>query len=43
MNLKFLLLCFQQMSGITINFAKSGVMVLGYLPEEAQRIADRLN
>jgi hypothetical protein len=29
-NLKFLLLCFQQMSGLTINFAKSEVMVLGY-------------
>ena len=29
-NLKFLLLCFQEMSGLTINFAKSEVMVLGY-------------
>ncbi|XP_073358143.1 uncharacterized protein [Aegilops tauschii subsp. strangulata] len=28
-NLKFLLLCFQEISGLTINFAKSEVMVLG--------------
>uniref|UniRef100_A0A453KE83 Reverse transcriptase domain-containing protein n=1 Tax=Aegilops tauschii subsp. strangulata TaxID=200361 RepID=A0A453KE83_AEGTS len=42
-NLKFLLLCFQQMSGLTINFDKSEVMILGYPPEEAQAIADRLN
>ena len=42
-NLKFLLLCFQQMSGLTINFDKSEVMVLGYPPVEAQGIADRLN
>ena len=42
-NLKFLLLCFQQMSGLTINFDKSEVMVLGYPPVEAQAIADRLN
>lgn len=31
-NLKFLLLCFQQMSSIKINFNKSVVMVLGYPP-----------
>uniref|UniRef100_A0A453NDF5 Uncharacterized protein n=1 Tax=Aegilops tauschii subsp. strangulata TaxID=200361 RepID=A0A453NDF5_AEGTS len=42
-HLKFLLLCFQEMSGLTINFAKSEVMVLGYFEEEAQRIANRLN
>src|SRR3990170_7970723 len=42
-NLKFLLLCFQQMSGLRINFDKSEVMVLGYSPEESQLIADRLN
>src|SRR3990170_7929329 len=42
-NLKFLLLCFQQMSGLTINFDKSEVMVLGYPPEETQAVADRLN
>ena len=29
-NLKFLLMCFQEMSGLTINFAKSEVMVLHY-------------
>ncbi|XP_073357890.1 uncharacterized protein [Aegilops tauschii subsp. strangulata] len=40
-NLKFLLLCFQEMSGLTINFAKSEVMVLGYSQAEAQRIANR--
>jgi hypothetical protein len=43
MNLKFLLLCFQQMSGLRINFDKSVVMVLGYSQDERQSIADRLN
>lgn len=43
MNLKFLLLYFQQMSGLTINFSKSEVMVLGYSEDERQSIADRLN
>ena len=42
-NLKFLLLSFQEMSGLTINFAKSEAMVMGYSPMEAQRIASRLN
>ena len=42
-NLKFLLLCFQHLSGLKINFAKSEVMVLGYSPSESQSIANRLN
>ena len=42
-NLKFLLLCFQQMSGLKINFDKSDVMVMGYSPAEALDIANRLN
>uniref|UniRef100_A0A453N7N1 Reverse transcriptase zinc-binding domain-containing protein n=1 Tax=Aegilops tauschii subsp. strangulata TaxID=200361 RepID=A0A453N7N1_AEGTS len=42
-NLKFLLLCFQQMSGLKVNFDKSEVMVLGYSQDERQSIADRLN
>ena len=42
-NLKFLLLCFQQMSGLKINFDKSDVMVMGYSPEECLSIANRLN
>lgn len=29
-NLKFLLLCFESMSGLRINFDKSEVMILGY-------------
>ena len=33
-NLKFLLLCFQQMSGLRVNFDKSAVMVLGYSQDE---------
>lgn len=41
-NLKFLLLCFQQMSGLKINFDKSDVMVMGYSPSERQSITDRL-
>ena len=42
-NLKFLLLCFQLMSGLKINFDKSDVMVMGYSPEECLSIANRLN
>lgn len=42
-DLKFLLLCFQQMSGLNINFDKSEVMILGYSLDEAQLITDRLN
>ena len=42
-NLKFLLLCFQQMFGLKINFDKSDVMVMGYSPTESLAIANRLN
>jgi hypothetical protein len=42
-NLKFLLLCFEAMSGLKINFDKSEVVVMGFDPEEQQRIADNLN
>jgi hypothetical protein len=42
-NLKFLLLCFEEMSGLRINFDKSKVVILGYAPEDQQRIADNLN
>ena len=42
-HLKFLLLYVQEMFGLTINFAKSEVMVLGYAQDERQSIADRLN
>jgi hypothetical protein len=42
-NLKFLLLCFETMSGLKINFDKSEVVVMGYNPEEQQQIADNLN
>jgi hypothetical protein len=42
-NTKFLLLCFEAMSGLKINFDKSEVVVLGYPPEIQQRIADNLN
>ncbi|XP_073363212.1 uncharacterized protein [Aegilops tauschii subsp. strangulata] len=42
-NLNFLLLCFQQMPGLKINFDKSALMVMGYSPTESQAIADRLN
>jgi hypothetical protein len=41
--LKFLLLCFKEMSGLKINFDKSEVLILGYAPEDQQRIADNLN
>ena len=42
-NLKFLLLCFEAMSGLKINFNKSEVMVLGFDDVDRQRIADNLN
>jgi hypothetical protein len=41
-SLKFLLLCFEAMSGLKINFDKSKVVVMGYSPEQ-QKIADNLN
>jgi hypothetical protein len=42
-NRKFLLLCFETMSGLKINFDKSEVVVMGYNPEDQQRIADTFN
>jgi hypothetical protein len=42
-NLKFLLLCFETMSGLKINFDKSEVVILGYSPKDQQQIADSLN
>ena len=42
-NLKFLLLCFEAMSGLKINFDTSEVMIMGFPPDEQQRIADKLN
>lgn len=42
-NLKFLLLCFQHLSGLKINFDKSDVMAMGYSPAECLDIANRLN
>lgn len=41
-NLKFLLLYFEEMSGLKINFDKSEVVVLGYSEAEQHRIADNL-
>ncbi|XP_071677232.1 uncharacterized protein [Lolium perenne] len=42
-NLKFLLLCFENMSGLRINFHKSEVMVLGSTDLEQEAIANLLN
>jgi hypothetical protein len=42
-NRKFLLLCFETMSGLKINFDKSEVVVMGYNPQDQQRIADTFN
>lgn len=41
-NLKFLLLCFQEMPGMAINFAKNEVLVMGY-SELKKSSANRLN
>jgi hypothetical protein len=42
-NLKDILLCFESMSGLRINFHKSEVMVLGMDQEDGPRIARMLN
>jgi hypothetical protein len=42
-NVKFLLLCFEAMSGLKINFCKSEVVIMGYSPKEQHRITDNLN
>jgi hypothetical protein len=42
-NLKFLLNCFESMSGLRINFHKSKVMVLRTTNLEQQRIMNMLN
>ena len=42
-NLKFLLLCFEDMSGLKINFHKSEVFVLDCPIQEQRRIAHMLN
>jgi hypothetical protein len=42
-NLKFLLMCFEEMSGLKINYHKSEVMVMGQSPDIMQRVADMLN
>jgi hypothetical protein len=42
-NLKFLLLCFENMPGLCINFHKSEGMVWATSPEFQQRVANMLN
>ena len=42
-NLKFILLCFEAVSGLKINFAKSEVLVTGVDEAEALRVARLLN
>ncbi|KAE8766390.1 hypothetical protein D1007_62382 [Hordeum vulgare] len=42
-NLKFLLLCFEVMSGLKINFDKSELVVVGFSEAEQHRTADNLN
>jgi hypothetical protein len=42
-NLKFLLLCFENMSGLRINFHKSEVMALGSTGQDQDTIANMLN
>ena len=41
--LKFLLVCFEEMSGLHINYQKSEVYVLGVSKEEELRVANMLN
>jgi hypothetical protein len=42
-NLKFILLCFEILSGLKINFHKSEVIVMGMEAEEQARVARLLN
>jgi hypothetical protein len=42
-NLKFILYCFEKMSGLKVNFHKSEVIVLGVSKEESTRIANCFN
>ena len=42
-NLKFLLMCFENMSGLKINYHKSEVVVLGHPLEIQDRVAQCLN
>jgi hypothetical protein len=42
-NLKLMLLCFENMSGLKINFDKSEVLVMGITAPEQRRIASMLN
>jgi hypothetical protein len=42
-NLKFILMCFEDMSGLKINYHKSEVIVMGRSPDRQQRVADQLN
>ena len=42
-NLKFLLMCFEDMSGLKINYHKSEVIVMGATLDEQRRVASMLN
>lgn len=42
-NLKFILLCFEAMSGLKINFSKSEILPMGCAEPEARRIATMMN
>lgn len=42
-NLKFLLLCFEVLSGLKINFAKSELISIGCSDTEARRVANLMN
>jgi hypothetical protein len=42
-NLKLILLCFENMSGLKINFDKSEVIVIGVTVQEQHRVANMLN
>jgi hypothetical protein len=42
-NLKFLLICFELLSGLKINYHKSEVIVMGVSSQEQTRVANLLN
>jgi len=42
-NLKFLLFCYEELSGMKINYLKSEVFIVGLSAQESQKVADAFN
>jgi hypothetical protein len=42
-NLKILLFCYEELSGMKINYMKSEVYIVGLFEQESQRVVDAFN